>query len=221
MGLEGGRVSHPENAHFLDSWVSLEIFATADMVDSSGQASNWPERTCGWPSLPSGHMVTLRRKTEVPSSCPVTLLEFEPLANLLPPCFAWPALEKCVFSLFLSLSSVCVVFSRIQERAKVDAERKELERLRALYSELKRQLDNCPESMREQLQDQMQRVSVSSPAPHHLPACSRGQRLAEGKRGRLAWVGGAQLSRAWCPGSSSWEDGFSGSSDHGWGPSSP
>ncbi|XP_060642955.2 pleckstrin homology-like domain family B member 1 isoform X5 [Anolis sagrei] len=46
---------------------------------------------------------------------------------------------------------------RDMERAKVDAERKALERLRALCSELRTQLDNCPESMREQLQDQVQR----------------------------------------------------------------
>lgn len=54
----------------------------------------------------------------------------------------------------------CLLFSPIQERAKVDAERKELEKLQALYNESKSQLDNCPESMREQLQDQMRRVSV-------------------------------------------------------------
>ncbi|KAH0623403.1 hypothetical protein JD844_031676 [Phrynosoma platyrhinos] len=47
---------------------------------------------------------------------------------------------------------------RDKERAKVDAERKELEKLRALCSELRTQLDNCPESMREQLQDQVQRL---------------------------------------------------------------
>ncbi|XP_039197688.1 pleckstrin homology-like domain family B member 1 isoform X1 [Crotalus tigris] len=46
---------------------------------------------------------------------------------------------------------------RDKERAKVDAERKALEKLRAFYSELKSQLENCPESMREQLKDQMQR----------------------------------------------------------------
>ncbi|XP_043356826.1 pleckstrin homology-like domain family B member 1 isoform X13 [Dermochelys coriacea] len=46
---------------------------------------------------------------------------------------------------------------RDKERAKVDAERKELEKLQALYNESKSQLDNCPESMREQLQDQMRR----------------------------------------------------------------
>ncbi|XP_075765661.1 pleckstrin homology-like domain family B member 1 isoform X3 [Pelodiscus sinensis] len=46
---------------------------------------------------------------------------------------------------------------RDKERAKVDAERKELEKLQALYNESKSQLDNCPESMREQLQDQIRR----------------------------------------------------------------
>ncbi|XP_074929606.1 pleckstrin homology-like domain family B member 1 isoform X2 [Chelonoidis abingdonii] len=57
---------------------------------------------------------------------------------------------------------LCELDSSIQkerdmERAKVDAERKELEKLQALYNESKSQLDNCPESMREQLQDQMRR----------------------------------------------------------------
>lgn len=85
------------------------------------------------------------------------------LRPLLTP-FAWSVPEKPVFS---SLSSSCVVFSRLQERAKVDAERKALEKLRAFYSELKSQLENCPESMREQLKDQMQRVSASS-IPAHL-----------------------------------------------------
>ncbi|XP_059685656.1 LOW QUALITY PROTEIN: pleckstrin homology-like domain family B member 1 [Gavia stellata] len=46
---------------------------------------------------------------------------------------------------------------RDKERAKVDAERKELEQLRALYHELKSHLDKCPESMREQLREQMRR----------------------------------------------------------------
>nr|XP_009668335.1 PREDICTED: pleckstrin homology-like domain family B member 1 [Struthio camelus australis] len=45
-----------------------------------------------------------------------------------------------------------------KERAKLDAERKELAKLQALYNESKSQLDNCPESMREQLQDQMRRL---------------------------------------------------------------
>ncbi|XP_074417057.1 pleckstrin homology-like domain family B member 1 isoform X15 [Larus michahellis] len=46
---------------------------------------------------------------------------------------------------------------RDKERAKVDAERKELEQLRALYHESKSHLDKCPESLREQLREQMRR----------------------------------------------------------------
>ncbi|POI32699.1 hypothetical protein CIB84_003550 [Bambusicola thoracicus] len=52
---------------------------------------------------------------------------------------------------------------RDKERAKVDAERKELEKLRALYNESKSHLDNCPESMREQLREQMRRGVSSHP----------------------------------------------------------
>ncbi|XP_058865810.1 pleckstrin homology-like domain family B member 1 isoform X19 [Acipenser ruthenus] len=44
-----------------------------------------------------------------------------------------------------------------QERANVDAEREALERLQDAFSELKNQLHNCPESLREQLQDQLKR----------------------------------------------------------------
>lgn len=47
----------------------------------------------------------------------------------------------------------------LQEKLKLDAEREKLERLQELYSEQKTQLDNCPESMREQLQQQLKRVS--------------------------------------------------------------
>ncbi|KAM8795556.1 pleckstrin homology-like domain family B member 1 [Eudromia elegans] len=46
---------------------------------------------------------------------------------------------------------------RDKERAKLDAERKELAKLRELYAESKSKLDKCPESMREQLQEQMRR----------------------------------------------------------------
>ncbi|XP_064490878.1 pleckstrin homology-like domain family B member 1 isoform X8 [Pseudopipra pipra] len=46
---------------------------------------------------------------------------------------------------------------RDKERAKIDAERKELEQLRVLYHESKSHLDKCPESMREQLREQMRR----------------------------------------------------------------
>ncbi|XP_032937559.1 pleckstrin homology-like domain family B member 1 isoform X6 [Catharus ustulatus] len=49
---------------------------------------------------------------------------------------------------------------RDKERAKVDAERKELEQLQALYHESKSHLDKCPESMREQLQEQMRRPGL-------------------------------------------------------------
>ncbi|XP_056330463.1 pleckstrin homology-like domain family B member 1 isoform X3 [Danio aesculapii] len=44
-----------------------------------------------------------------------------------------------------------------QERAKVDAEREALERLQDGYNELTSQLHNCPESLREQLQEQLKR----------------------------------------------------------------
>ncbi|KAM9519680.1 pleckstrin homology-like domain family B member 1 isoform 9-T9 [Guaruba guarouba] len=46
---------------------------------------------------------------------------------------------------------------RDKERAKVDAERKELEQLQVLYHESKSHLNKCPESMREQLREQMRR----------------------------------------------------------------
>ncbi|XP_056612567.1 pleckstrin homology-like domain family B member 1 isoform X2 [Triplophysa dalaica] len=44
-----------------------------------------------------------------------------------------------------------------QERANVDAEREALERLQDGYNELTSQLNNCPESLREQLQEQLKR----------------------------------------------------------------
>ncbi|XP_040390126.1 pleckstrin homology-like domain family B member 1 isoform X8 [Cygnus olor] len=57
----------------------------------------------------------------------------------------------------LSSLDASIQKERDKERAKVDAERKELEKLRALYNESKSHLDNCPESMREQLREQMRR----------------------------------------------------------------
>lgn len=42
----------------------------------------------------------------------------------------------------------------------MSAERTALEKQRNEYNELKRQLDNCPLSLREQLQEQLSRVSV-------------------------------------------------------------
>uniref|UniRef100_A0A8C9NWS9 Pleckstrin homology like domain family B member 2 n=1 Tax=Serinus canaria TaxID=9135 RepID=A0A8C9NWS9_SERCA len=50
-----------------------------------------------------------------------------------------------------------VIGEKTKEKLKLDAEREKLERLQALYSEQKTQLDNCPESMREQLQQQLKR----------------------------------------------------------------
>ncbi|XP_019475248.1 pleckstrin homology-like domain family B member 2 [Meleagris gallopavo] len=52
-----------------------------------------------------------------------------------------------------------VIGEKAKEKLKLDAEREKLERLQELYSEQKTQLDNCPESMREQLQQQLKRVS--------------------------------------------------------------
>ncbi|KAM9370012.1 pleckstrin homology-like domain family B member 1 [Phaethornis superciliosus] len=57
----------------------------------------------------------------------------------------------------LSSLDASIQKERDKERAKVDAERKELEHLRALYHESKSHLDKCPESLREQLQEQMRR----------------------------------------------------------------
>ncbi|KAM4905481.1 pleckstrin homology-like domain family B member 2 [Sylvia borin] len=50
-----------------------------------------------------------------------------------------------------------VIGEKTKEKLKLDAEREKLERLQELYSEQKTQLDNCPESMREQLQQQLMR----------------------------------------------------------------
>lgn len=50
-----------------------------------------------------------------------------------------------------------------QERAELAAGRRHLEARQALYAELQTQLDNCPESVREQLQEQLRRVSSTSP----------------------------------------------------------
>uniref|UniRef100_A0A452Q7Z1 Pleckstrin homology like domain family B member 2 n=1 Tax=Ursus americanus TaxID=9643 RepID=A0A452Q7Z1_URSAM len=50
-----------------------------------------------------------------------------------------------------------IVGEKTKEKVKLDAEREKLERLQEIYSEQKTQLDNCPESMREQLQQQLKR----------------------------------------------------------------
>ena len=63
-----------------------------------------------------------------------------------------------------------------QERAELAAGRRHLEARQALYAELQTQLDNCPESVREQLQEQLRRVSFTSPTPRPRgpPARKRG-----------------------------------------------
>ncbi|KAM9031762.1 pleckstrin homology-like domain family B member 2 isoform 5-T9 [Sarcophilus harrisii] len=50
-----------------------------------------------------------------------------------------------------------IIGEKTKEKVKLDAEREKLERLQEIYSEQKTQLDNCPESMREQLQQQLKR----------------------------------------------------------------
>nr|XP_015196755.1 PREDICTED: pleckstrin homology-like domain family B member 2 [Lepisosteus oculatus] len=49
------------------------------------------------------------------------------------------------------------VSEKLKDKAKLDAEREKIEKLQELYTEQKTQLDNCPESMREQLQQQLKR----------------------------------------------------------------
>lgn len=70
-----------------------------------------------------------------------------------------------------------------QERAELAAGRRHLEARQALYAELQTQLDNCPESVREQLQEQLRRVSLPSPR-----ARARGPpaRKSGARRGRTA-----------------------------------
>ncbi|XP_059786267.1 pleckstrin homology-like domain family B member 1 isoform X16 [Balaenoptera ricei] len=58
---------------------------------------------------------------------------------------------------------------RDKERAELAAGRRHLEARQALYAELQTQLDNCPESVREQLQEQLRRVSFTSPRPFPAP----------------------------------------------------
>nr|XP_031299409.1 pleckstrin homology-like domain family B member 1 isoform X3 [Camelus dromedarius] len=59
-----------------------------------------------------------------------------------------------------------------------------LEARQALYAELQTQLDNCPESVREQLQEQLRRVS-STPPPFPPPPPPARRR---GAAGRTAWA---------------------------------
>lgn len=69
-----------------------------------------------------------------------------------------------------------------QERAELAAGRRHLEARQALYAELQTQLDNCPESVREQLQEQLRRVSFTSPPSPALRATCPEERRAVGHR---------------------------------------
>ncbi|XP_019326022.1 PREDICTED: pleckstrin homology-like domain family B member 1 [Aptenodytes forsteri] len=90
---------------------------------------------------------------------------------------------------------------RDKERAKVDAERKELEQLRALYHESKSHLDKCPESMREQLREQMRREAEALETEAKLFEDLEFQQLErESRLEEEGEAGGQQLlqSRAEC-----------------------
>ncbi|XP_066518633.1 pleckstrin homology-like domain family B member 1 isoform X3 [Hoplias malabaricus] len=65
--------------------------------------------------------------------------------------------DKAYFSPGWPLQTYAGHFCHPQERANVDTQREALERLQDAYNELKSQLHNCPESLREQLQDQLKR----------------------------------------------------------------
>lgn len=72
-----------------------------------------------------------------------------------------PGVEECVFC--FSPVPALPPPPADQERAELAAGRRHLEARQALYAELQTQLDNCPESVREQLQEQLRRVSFTSP----------------------------------------------------------
>ncbi|KAM6912064.1 pleckstrin homology-like domain family B member 1 isoform 7-T7 [Lycodopsis pacificus] len=70
--------------------------------------------------------------------------------------------NEMISQLQLKLSQLDKATQREKDkgRANVSAERKALEKQRNEYNELKRQFDKCPLSLREQLQEQLSRVSV-------------------------------------------------------------
>lgn len=87
-----------------------------------------------------------------------------------------------------------------QERAELAAGRRHLEARQALYAELQTQLDNCPESVREQLQEQLRRVSFTKP-PSPPPRAARPEERSGGPGapgpcstcrtpGSVLWLGG-------------------------------
>ncbi|XP_072548312.1 pleckstrin homology-like domain family B member 1 isoform X2 [Salminus brasiliensis] len=65
--------------------------------------------------------------------------------------------DKACYSPGWPLQTYAGRFCHPQERANVDTQREALERLQDAYNELKSQLHNCPESLREQLQEQLKR----------------------------------------------------------------
>ncbi|KAJ8397186.1 hypothetical protein AAFF_G00440200 [Aldrovandia affinis] len=70
--------------------------------------------------------------------------------------------KMCVLEAVCQGAVLPLVFGLLfQERANVDAEREALARLQEGYSELKNQLHNCPESLREHLQEQLKRDYVT------------------------------------------------------------
>lgn len=81
------------------------------------------------------------------------------LSPLLP---AGAGVEECVFC-FSPVPRPPPPPPANQERAELATGRRHLEARQALYAELQTQLDNCPESVREQLQEQLRRVSFTSP----------------------------------------------------------
>lgn len=82
--------------------------------------------------------------------------------------------------------------ARDQERAELAAGRRHLEARQALCAQLQRQLDNCPESVREQLQEQLRRVSVISPLPGPEGPCPEERRAWDRTTWALRYLPGRQ-----------------------------
>lgn len=82
--------------------------------------------------------------------------------------------------------------ARHQERAELAAGRRHLEARQALYAQLQRQLDTCPESVREQVQEQLRRVSVTSPLPGPERPCPEERRARDRTTWALPYLPGCQ-----------------------------
>ena len=83
----------------------------------------------------------------------------------------------------------------------MSAERELLDRLREGYNELKSQLHNCPESLREQLQEQLRRVSASHETrvqpPRHIPKHSKHSGCRHNKPSAVFHTIKTQLLMCW------------------------